>query len=211
MAFVRLATLADAAGVHAIYAPIVRDTVISFEYEPPTVDEMRVRMAKVLEHFPWLVYDRDGEVLGYAYASRHSERAAYDWSANVSVYVAAEARRMGVGMALYRALFDLLRRQNIVNVYAGITLPNPASVGLHESLGMTPVGVYHQVGYKFGAWHDVGWWELALVERPAAPAPVVAVAKVSGLGHAFLNSPLRDSGVAIERDRGTKLRSVDLE
>jgi phosphinothricin acetyltransferase len=166
MTTIRLATESDALVVHAIYAPIVRDTVISFEYEAPSVDEMRGRIAKTLPRYPWLVCERepDGEMLGYAYAGPHSERTAYQWSANVSVYVNASGRRMGVGRALYTALFELLRRQNIVNVHAGIALPNAASVGLHESMGMTPVGVYHRVGYKFGAWHDVGWWELALGE-----------------------------------------------
>lgn len=172
---IRLATEADAPAVHAIYAPIVRDTIISFEYEPPAMDEMCRRIARTLIRYPWLIYERDGEVLGYAYASQHSERAAYQWSVNVSVYVSADARRMGVGRALYRQLFALLRVQGFVNVYAGITLPNAASVGLHEAMGMTPIGVYHRVGYKFGAWHDVGWWEMVLGERPALPQPALSV------------------------------------
>ncbi len=169
---IRSATDADAAAIQTIYAPIVRDTVISFEYDVPTVKTMRDRIANTQAFYPWLVFDQAGDVLGYAYASRHSERAAYDWSANVSVYVGANARRMGVGRALYTRLFELLRAQNIVNVYAGIALPNPGSIGLHEAMGMTLVGVYHQVGYKFGAWHDVGWWEMALMERPTTPLPL---------------------------------------
>lgn len=180
MPTIRLATEADAPGVHAIYAPIVRDTIISFEYELPSVDEMRSRIAKTLPRYPWLICGQegeDGEMLGYAYASLHSERAAYNWSANVSVYVSATARRMGVGKALYGELFARLRAQNIVNVYAGISLPNPGSISLHEAMGMTLVGVYHKVGYKFGAWHDVGWWEMALGARPMWPKPVLAVAE----------------------------------
>ena len=177
MATIRLATSADAEAMCDIYAPVVRDTIISFELVPPTVDEMRGRIEKTLPRYPWLVSERDGDVLGYAYASQHSERAAYDWSANVSVYVSETARRMGVGTTLYRALFGLMRVQGFVNVYAGIALPNAGSVGLHEALGMTPVGVYHQVGYKFGAWHDVGWWEMALGARPAQPKPVLTMAE----------------------------------
>jgi phosphinothricin acetyltransferase len=130
-----------------------------------------------------LICEREpgGEMLGYAYAGQHSERAAYNWSADVSVYVSATARRMGVGKALYGALFALLRVQGFVNVYAGITLPNAASAGLHESAGMTLVGVYHKVGYKFGAWHDVGWWEMALRELPAEPKPLLTVAEAQEL------------------------------
>jgi phosphinothricin acetyltransferase len=178
---VRLSTEADAPGVHAIYAPVVRDTIISFELVPPTVDDMRHRIAKTLPRYPWLVCERDGELLGYAYAGQHSDRAAYQWSADVSVYVSASARRMGVGRALYRSLFALLRIQGYVNAYAGIALPNVASVGLHESVGMTPVGVYHRVGYKFGAWHDVGWWEMALREHPDAPKPPLTLAEARAL------------------------------
>jgi phosphinothricin acetyltransferase len=172
---IRSATDADAAAIQAIYAPIVRDTIISFETSVPNVDEMRCRIAKTQTFYPWLVYAREGEVLGYAYASRHSERAAYGWSANVSVYVHANARHTGVGRALFTHLFDLLRTQNIVNVYAGITLPNPGSVGLHEAMGMALVGVYHKVGYKFGAWHDVGWWEMALMAHPEVPLPLCGI------------------------------------
>jgi len=174
MPSIRLATLADAAAIQAIYAPIVRDTIISFELVPPNVDEIRGRITKVLARYPWLVYARDSKVLGYAYASQHHDRAAYDWSADISIYVSARARRMGLGRALYQSLFALLRAQNVVNVYAGVSLPNAGSVGLHEAMGMTPVGVYRQVGYKFGAWHDVGWWEMALGERPAVPAAMLS-------------------------------------
>lgn len=178
MTTIRLATEADTSGVQAIYAPVVRDTIISFEYAPPSVDEMRGRIAKTLPRYPWLVCEREhGELLGYAYAGQHSERAAYQWSVNVSVYVSASARRLGVGTAVYHSLFALLRLQGFANIYAGITLPNAASVGLHESMGMTPVGVYHRVGYKFGAWHDVGWWQMALRERPVEPTRALTLAE----------------------------------
>lgn len=170
-ALIRLATEADAEGIRAIYAPIVAHTAISFETEPPSAAEMRARIARALRHRPWLVCERDGDILGYAYAGEHRERAAYRWCADVSVYVHERARRAGVGRALYSSLFRLLTLQGYHNAYAGITLPNPASVGLHESLGFRPVGVYRSVGYKLGAWHDVGWWQLALRERSADPPP----------------------------------------
>jgi L-amino acid N-acyltransferase YncA len=170
---IRVATVEDAAGVLAIYRPIVEQTVISFEFEPPTHEEMERRIATTLPNYPWLVCEQDGEILGYVYGSRHSERAAYQWSANVSVYVAAAARRRGIGRALYTSLFELLRLQGIYNVYAGITLPNEGSVGIHEAVGMRPVGVYEQVGFKMGAWHDVGWWQMSLREHAGAPQPLI--------------------------------------
>jgi L-amino acid N-acyltransferase YncA len=168
---IRLAASNDAAGVQAIYAPIVRETAISFELEPPTVGEMQTRILKTLENMPWLVCERRGGILGYVYAGQHRTRPAYQWSVDVSVYVHTDARRLGVGQALYRSLFALLALQGFYQAYAGITLPNPASVGLHESLGFQPVGVYRTVGYKLGAWHDVGWWQLSLRERETPPEP----------------------------------------
>lgn len=171
---IRVAAAGDAAQVAAIYAPIVERTVISFEFDAPAADEMRRRITETLARWPWLVCERAGNVLGYAYAGRHRARAAYQWSADVSVYVDAAARRGGVGRALYASLLAILVVQGYVNAYAGITLPNPASVGLHEALGFRPIGVYRGVGYKFGAWHDVGWWHLALRERPDRPAPPLA-------------------------------------
>jgi L-amino acid N-acyltransferase YncA len=168
---IRLATERDAEEIAAIYAPNVTDTIISFESEPPTADEMRLRIEGTLERYPWLVCERRGRVLGYAYAGAHGSRAAYRWSVDVSVYVHEEAHRTGVGRALYTSLFAALDLQGIYNAYAGATLPNPASVGLHESVGFRPVGVYRGVGYKLGAWHDVGWWHLPLRERVANPDP----------------------------------------
>ncbi len=168
---IRLATARDAGPVAAIYAPNVTETVISFESEPPDEDETRRRIEATLERYPWLVCERRGRVLGYAYAGAHGFRAAYQWSVDVSVYVHREAHRLGVGRALYTSLFAALDLQGFYNAYAGATLPNPASVGLHEAMGFRPVGVYQGTGYKMGAWHDVGWWHLALRERVPDPDP----------------------------------------
>jgi phosphinothricin acetyltransferase len=162
---IRLADVADAGPVQAIYALIVRDTAISFELEVPDVPEMQRRITSTLEQMPWLVCENDGGLLGYAYAGPHRIRAAYQWSVDVSVYVHADARQMGVGRALYRSLFGLLTLQGFTNAFAGITLPNPASVGLHESSGFKPIGAYRDVGHKLGRWHDVVWWQLPLGER----------------------------------------------
>jgi phosphinothricin acetyltransferase len=177
---IRLATPEDAPGVQAIYAPVVRDTAISFELEPPSVEDMRKRIGDVLERLPWLVCEHRGEICGYAYASPHRARAAYQWSVDVSVYIHARARRSGVGRGLYRSLFALLTLQGMYHAYAGITLPNPASVGLHESLGFTPVGIYQAVGYKRGTWHDVGWWQLALRPLDTPPGPPLGLSTVRG-------------------------------
>ena len=177
-AIIRLAEERDAGEISAIYAPTVTDTIISFEVEPPTVDEMRQRIKETMRRFPWLVCERGGRIAGYAYAGPHHSRAAYQWSADVSAYVHEGERRTGVGRALYTSLISLLHLQGYYNAYAGISLPNPASLGLHEAMGFKPVGVYHGVGYKLGAWHDVGWWELALRERTANPDPPLDLPEV---------------------------------
>jgi phosphinothricin acetyltransferase len=166
---IRLATLADAAGIAEIYRPIVESTPISFEIEPPDAREFQRRIEETLQAHPWLVCEQDGRVAGYAYGSRHKPRAAYQWSVDTSVYVHADFRRRGIGQGLYASLFQILKAQGYFSAYAGVTLPNAGSVGLHESAGFTAIGVYRNVGYKLGAWHDVGWWELAL-QRYAPPA-----------------------------------------
>jgi L-amino acid N-acyltransferase YncA len=173
-ATIRVARPEDAEAILTIYAPIVRETAISFEVEPPTREDMQQRIATTLRHLPWLVGERQGEVLGYVYASPHRTRAAYQWSVDVTVYIHAQVRRAGIGRALYHALFELLILQGFYQGFAGITLPNPASVGLHEALGFQPVGVYQAVGYKLGTWHDVGWWQRALQPRPSPTTPPTA-------------------------------------
>jgi L-amino acid N-acyltransferase YncA len=172
-ACIRLATPDDASGIHAIYAPIVRDTVISFEVEPPTVEETCERISSITRTHPWLVCDDAGIIAGYAYAGAHQARAAYQWAANVSIYNHPAYHRRGLGRALYGALFELLRRQGMRQACAGITLPNEASVGLHEALGFKPVGIYSDIGYKFGAWHAVGWWQMPLTRTDGPPSSPV--------------------------------------
>lgn len=169
---VRAAVEADAAAVQAIYAPIVRDTAISFELEPPSIAEVEGRIRTTLVSFPWLVAeDSDGAVVGYAYASRHRERAAYAWSVDVSVYIGDRRRGQGFGRALYQSLLSALAHQGYVSAFAGIALPNAASVGLHEAVGFVRIGVFSHVGYKHGQWHDVGWWQRRLRDAPVAPEP----------------------------------------
>lgn len=167
----RLATVADAGEIAAIYAPIVRDTIISFEVDPPGAQEIARRIAYTLESFPWLVCEREGRVAGYAYASRHRDRLAYQWSADVSCYVHPDHRKHGIGKSLYQALLKIVARQGFHGAFAGITLPNAASIALHESVGFEHIGTYREVGYKLGAWRDVGWWQARLGEAPANPQP----------------------------------------
>ncbi len=175
---IRVATSQDAPAILDIYEPIIRETAISFETEPPTIQQMQERIEETLLHWPWLVCERQGDILGYVYATRHRARAAYQWSVDVSVYIREGMRRTGIGRALYRSLFELLALQQFYNCYAGITLPNPGSVGLHEALGFQPVGIYRQVGYKMGAWHDVGWWQLSLPRHVSTPPAPTAFSKL---------------------------------
>ena len=171
---IRFATETDVAGIHEVYAPVVEDTAISFETVPPSPEELAQRVARTMPRYPWLVA-AGAHVLGYAYGHRFAERAAYAWSVETSIYVRETARGQRVGSTLYRALLTLLAAQGYRQAYAGIALPNPASVGLHEALGFEHVGTYRDVGFKFERWHDVGWWQRPLTEGdvvPRTPVPV---------------------------------------
>lgn len=163
---------ADAADCAAIYAPYVEFGATSFEEEKPSPQALAERIALTAKSYPWLVATGEGEeVLGYAYAGSHRFRPAYRWAVEVSVYVAEGRRRQGVGRALYEALFERLRRQRFQVACAGITLPNEASVALHERLGFASVGIYRRIGWKQGAWRDVGWWQLELIPASQEPPP----------------------------------------
>lgn len=165
----RLADATDAAAIRAIYAPYVADSAVSFETDVPSVETMAQRIRERLSTHPWLVACRGNELVGYAYASPHRERAAYAWSCEVTAYVAAHAAGRGIGKRLYAALCTLLKMQHYVNAFGIIALPNPASVALHEACDFRHAATFIHAGYKCGAWHDVGWWQCAL--RPAAAAP----------------------------------------
>jgi phosphinothricin acetyltransferase len=175
---VRLASPGDGDAIARIYRPVVRDTSISFETEPPTGEVMAERIKTTLASHPYLVADRGGEVVGYAYASRHRERAAYRWSVDVTVYVAPHAHRTGVGRALYGPLLSILRAQGFHSAFAGIALPNTGSVALHEAMGFTLVGIYRNVGFKHGKWHSVGWWGLELVDVVEEPRELLALSSL---------------------------------
>jgi L-amino acid N-acyltransferase YncA len=171
---VREATREDADALAAIYAPSVTGSAVSFEETAPAPSEMERRRAEIAAWAPYLALEEGDEVLGFAYASKHRERAAYRWSVDVSVYVRADQVGRGVGRTLYRALFPLLVLQGFRAAHAGITLPNPGSVRLHEAFGFRPVGVFARTGWKQGAWHDVGWWQLELLPREDEPATILS-------------------------------------
>ena len=172
---IRLADESDGERIHAIYTPHIRESATSFELTVPTVEEMAERITATIESHPWLVCEHDGEVVGYAYASPHRARGAYQWSVETSVYVDAEHRRQGVAHGLYESLLTICRLQGFYNAYAGTTPPNPATVELHESLGFESIGVFEEVGHKNGAWHDVEWWERSLDDRPSDPEPPLSI------------------------------------
>lgn len=172
---VRHATAADAAGCHEIYVPYADGTAVSFEDRAPSRDELTQRIERISRTHAFLVADDAGRIAGFAYAGAHRTRAAYRWATEVSVYLGDDYRDRGLGRALYEPLFALLEQQGYRILLAGIALPNPASVGLHRSLGFEEVGVYRRIGWKAGAWRDVVWLSRQLGadtdEREPPPSP----------------------------------------
>ncbi len=172
---IRLATSNDAQSVLDIYAPYCLKSPATFEIQPPDVEEIRSRIDKTLTRFPYLIFEENGVPVAFAYAGQYMERAAYRFSAGVSVYVKEGFHGTGKGKALYGVLIPLLKKQGFCNAFAGITMPNPGSEALHKSLGFVQTGLYKNVGYKFEKWHDVSWWQLplrAMVENPDEPKPI---------------------------------------
>lgn len=163
-----MATLDDAAAIRSIYSYYVTDTSITFEIEIPSVDEMKKRISEYTKQFPWLVLEKDGVIVAYAYATPFKARAAYRWSVESSIYVDQSLRGKGTGKKLYLELFDRLKKMGILNIIGVITLPNLPSVAIHEKLGFKLVGRFPEVGFKEGKWWDVGYYQLTL-PKPVAP------------------------------------------
>jgi len=177
-AVIRIASIGDAAQIAAIYAPFVINTPTSFEMEPPTVEEMAARIASTVQQYPWLVCVNADQIMGYAYASAFRSRAAYQWSADTTVYTHEQFRRMGVGRGLYNSLLQILRLQGFYNACAGITLPNPGSEGLHRAVGFEQIALYRRIGYKLGRWHDVSWWQRSLQPDSSPASPPIPISGV---------------------------------
>ena len=171
MTEVRIARAGDAADILEIYKPYILNSAFTFETEVPTITEFESRIEKYLQKYPWILSEVDGQIAGYAYASGHRDRDAYQWTCECSVYVNDKFKGQGMGTKLYRILFQLLKFQGFRNVYAGITIPNKPSENMHAKCGFELFAVYDNIGYKLGAWHKVGWWKLQLNGYDLLPPP----------------------------------------
>lgn len=175
---IKPASKEDAEALLNIYAPYVENTAVTFEYEVPSIEEFRARIVNISSGYPYLAAWQDGRLAGYAYASSFKSRAAYKWSVETSVYVSRDARGSGIGTALYQNLEELLKKQNICNMCACITYPNPESIGFHEKFGYTAVAHFHKSGYKLGAWHDIIWMEKFINKHQRNPKTFVPIKEV---------------------------------
>ncbi|MBH1939360.1 N-acetyltransferase [Mobilitalea sibirica] len=176
---IRMATLEDASSIYAIYEPYILNTAITFEYDPVPVEVFQSRMETVLKQFPWLVYERDGKVLGYAYCAKFKERAAFDWDCECSVYIDEKYHHQGIASALYEKLFDLVKQQGYYTVYALITNHHESSIHLHKKFGFTKVGIYQKTGFKMGKWWDLLVMEKRLYPYDKSPIPPKSINEIS--------------------------------
>lgn len=175
---IRLATLEDAQSILDIYAKYIQNTVVTFEIEVPTLESFQSRMKNIMSFFPWLVCEIDGKIAGYAYASKHGERAAYRWSADLSVYIDENFQRHHIGTDLYNELIDLLKKQGMCTVYAAISTPNPKSESFHQSYGFQRIGEFKNVGHKMNQWLGVTWYDLQIAEYLSNPQEPIAFPKL---------------------------------
>jgi phosphinothricin acetyltransferase len=176
---IRTATPDDAPVIREIYRPYVESTVITFEYETPSEEELRRRIGATLSSYPYLVATESGKIMGYAYAGPFKEREAYRWAVELSVYVRDDARGKGTGSLLYGELFPILLRMHVTNVNACISYPDSGSVAFHEKLGFHTVAHFTKCGYKFGSWRDMVWMEKCIAEHPVPPLPFVPFRELS--------------------------------
>jgi len=174
----RFASKKDAPRLLELYRPYVEETDITFEYEVPAVEEFEHRITEISSFYPYLVCEQSDRIIGYAYAHRQAERAAYQWNAELSIYLDNTCLQRGIGKVLYSALIELVRLQQLCNVYGCITSPNPPSEHLHEKIGFKRIGVFHDTGYKLGCWHDVVWYEKRLTDCTSQPKPLKSIHEV---------------------------------
>jgi len=187
---IRSALSSDASSILDIYAPYIANTAVSFETEVPSVEDFTQRIMGNQESCPWLVYESGGLIAGYAYASKHRDRAAYQWSLESSVYVNEGFRQQGIATKLYQTLFQILKYQGCRNLYAGITLPNEKSVNFHQKMGFNKIADYKNIGYKFNSWHAVGWYELQLNDYSDAPAPFIKWSQIESTDRDAIMNPI---------------------
>jgi len=176
---IRLAAISDSESILRIYEPYITDTAITFEIEVPSLSGFSDRIQGIAKEYPFLVYEIDDKVVGYAYASKHMERAAYAYDVNVSIYVASEYHGSGIAYKLYERLFILLKKLGYKNAYAIITEPNIKSLKFHDKFGFTLIGTHHKTGYKFGQWHDVTWLEKTISEHDDKPEKILLIGELS--------------------------------
>jgi len=192
----RLATPDDAKGILDIYAPYISNTSFTFETEVPSVEEFAERIRTYLINWPWLVCEIDGKIAGYAYATKHRERTAYQWCVESSIYIYDDFQKAGIGKILYTALFEILKKQRFNNIYAVINLPNDKSVAFHERCGFEHFATYEKVGYKLGKWKNVGWWKLSINAYGDEPHPPI---KLSQLNTSFFPALFAEKIKGIKR------------
>lgn len=175
---IRMASPKDARSLLAIYRPYVEHTAITFEYEVPSEEEFASRITHILERYPYLVAEEGGKPVGYAYASSFKDRAAYNWAVELSIYLDESCRGRGVGAVLYKALEDILKRQNITNLNACIAYPNPESIRFHEKQGYRTTAHFTRCGYKGGQWWDMIWMEKILGSHPIPPQDFIPITQL---------------------------------
>ena len=176
---IRPAHAGDAPALLEIYRPYVLHTAITFEYEVPSISEFEDRIKKISSRYPYLVAEENDKIIGYAYASSFKERAAYDWTAETSIYIDENRKSIGAGTALYESLEARMKLQNVTNLCACIAYPNPKSISFHEKFGYKTVAHFHQCGYKFNLWHDMIWMEKFIGEHTSEPNNFIPASRIA--------------------------------
>ena len=195
---IRLVTEKDAAEILEVYTPYVTETAITFDYEPPTVEEFEEKIRDYSQNYPWLVIEENNRIIGYAYGSKHRTKQAYQWSPESTIYLSKQVQGKKIGRILYQTLFDLLRIQGFVNVYAGVTIPNEKSEAIHLSLGFEETGDFKKMGYKMGKWHDVRWYVLYLAEHISNPPSPLLMAEL--YGNKLFNSIMKEANKKLNQN-----------
>lgn len=174
----RRATEDDVVSILAIYAPYVTDSAITFEYDVPSEEEFRQRIRTISAEYPYFVCESDGQIIGYAYAHRHMERAAYQWNAEISIYIRQGFTGKGLGKTMCQTLIDLLRLQGIRNVFSCVTIPNERSAHLHHSMEFSTEGIFQNAGYKCGKWQTIAWFRKNIAPYTNEPAPFLPISRI---------------------------------